>query len=91
MKQGSVDLKGKNNVNNGKDHQMEKERPFVPISEQKCYLCERKGHITPNCSTKEKFSSAVLGVADDHEQSVLICNALIVTNNLILWWVKMII
>lgn len=82
-KQVSVDVKGKDNVKNGKNLQMEKQKPFVPISERKCYLCERKGHIAPNCPTKgtSKFSGAVLEDAENHEQSVVNCSALIVTNN----------
>lgn len=72
-KQLSVDVKGKDNVKNGKNPQMEK--PFVPISERKCYLCERKGHIAPNCPRKGKskfsVSGAILNNAEDHEQSVI--------------------
>lgn len=66
----SVVFKGKDNVQNDKNPQMEKQKPLVQLSELKCYHCERKGHIAQTCLTKgkSKFSGAVPEYAYDHEQ-----------------------
>lgn len=79
----SVVFKGKDNVQNDKNPQMEKQKPLVQLSELKCYHCERKGHIAQTCLTKgkSKISGAVLKDAYYHEQSFVTCSAVIVTTN----------
>ena len=60
---------------------LEKPQHFVPLSERKCYFCEKKGHIATNCPNKSKgkFSGAVIE-SNDQELNVN-CSALIMHQN----------
>lgn len=62
---------------------MEKQKPFVLLSERNSYHCERNGQRAQTCLTKgkSKFSGAVSKYAYDHEQSFITCSAVIVTTN----------
>lgn len=79
----SIVVKGKDNVQNDKNSQMEKQKPFVLLSERNCNHCERKGQRAQTCLTKgkSKISGAVLKDAYYHEQSFVTCSAVIVTTN----------
>ena len=45
-----------------------KGKPFVPISERKCFKCGKQGHIAPDCKcTRLKFSAAVCDSEPDSQ------------------------
>lgn len=41
---------------------------FVPINERKCYICNKHGHIAPQCKFRNRNSSALVYAQDDQDK-----------------------
>lgn len=70
----------------GHPQQQQKSR-FVPINERKCYICNKHGHIAPQCKFRNRNSSAAVYAQDDQDKQATCqataknCAALICTQS----------